>query len=128
MGGDGLAEARQWLAAAAGAGRVPDMLIIDAAVASTADAHALGGTGARVDWNALRRELPLGIHFALAGGLTPENVAEAIATTGAIAVDTASGVESSPGTKDPVRVRAFVAAARAALERASANGQFRVEP
>ncbi len=115
MGVDGLAEARQWLAAAALAGRLPDMLIIDAAVASTASAGALGGTGARVDWNALRREPPLDIPFALAGGLTPENVAEAVATTGAIAVDTASGVESAPGTKDPGRVRAFVSNARVAM-------------
>lgn len=112
---DGLVTARRWLSLAVQSGRAPDMLIVDAAVASTTAAGALGGTGARVDWDALRREPPIGIPIALAGGLTPENVAAAIAATGARAVDTASGVESSPGTKDPARVRAFVAAARAAL-------------
>ena len=50
-----------------------------------------------------------------AGGLTPDNVAEAIRVTGLRAVDTASGVESGPGRKDPAKVRAFVAAARRAL-------------
>lgn len=117
MEADGLTAARTWLRLAAEAGRAPDMLIVDAAVASTVGAGALGGTGARVDWDALGREPPLGIPLALAGGLTPENVAAAIAATGAKAVDTASGVEVSPGTKDAGRVRAFVAAAKAAFQR-----------
>jgi phosphoribosylanthranilate isomerase len=115
MEADGLAAARAWLDEAARAGRRPDMLIIDAAVASTATAGVLGGTGARVDWDALRREAPLDLPIALAGGLTPENVAEAIAATGVVAVDTASGVEASPGIKDPARVQAFLRAARTAL-------------
>ena len=49
----------------------------------------------------------------LAGGLTPENVARAINLTGAAQVDTASGVESAPGVKDPALIRAFVQAASA---------------
>ena len=74
-----------------------------------------GGTGERADWAALgkwtnRRGVPL----ILAGGITPENVAEAIATVRPDAIDTASGVESSPGIKDPERVRALVHAAQAA--------------
>jgi phosphoribosylanthranilate isomerase len=52
--------------------------------------------------------------FVLAGGLTPENVAEAIREFRPLAVDTASGVESSPGRKDPAKLTAFVRAARAA--------------
>jgi phosphoribosylanthranilate isomerase len=115
MEADGLLNARAWLDAASHAGRRPDMVIIDAAVPSTARAGMLGGTGARVDWDALRREPTLDIPVALAGGLTPDNVAEAIAATGVTAVDTASGVEASPGIKDPRQVQAFVTRARAAL-------------
>ncbi len=105
---DGLEEARRWIAAAR-----PAMAIVDAAPRGA----ALGGTGTRIDWSALARELPLGVPWALAGGLDPTNVAEAIGATRAVAVDVASGVESMPGRKDPERVRAFVAAARAALQR-----------
>ena len=57
----------------------------------------------------------LGIPVALAGGLTPANVAEAIRATAATAVDTASGVESAPGRKDQEKMRSFCAAARRAL-------------
>jgi phosphoribosylanthranilate isomerase len=52
--------------------------------------------------------------FMLSGGLTPETVAEALAVTVAQAVDVSSGVESSPGRKDPDRIAAFVAAAKKA--------------
>jgi phosphoribosylanthranilate isomerase len=115
MDADGLSAARAWLLAAEAAGRLPDMLIVDASVASTASNAALGGTGSRVDWKALSCEARIGIPMALAGGLTPANVAAAIAATGVVAVDTASGVEASPGVKDAALVRAFVAAARAAF-------------
>jgi len=112
---DGLAAARRWVAAATAAGGRPAMLIVDAAAAPSTTAGSLGGTGSRVDWQALAREEPLGIPLALAGGLTPGNVAAAIEATGVLAVDAASGVETAPGRKDPGLVRAFVAAARAAL-------------
>lgn len=115
LGPDGLAAASRWIAAAVAAGRGPDMLIVDAGVPSGADAGSLGGTGHLVDWSAFAREADLGLPTALAGGLTPGNVAAAIRATGAIAVDTASGVESSPGRKDPEKVRAFVTAALAAF-------------
>ena len=114
LGPDGLAEARRWIAAAATLGAPPALAIVDAVPPRGVRAGALGGTGARVDWHALASEPPLGLPWALAGGLDPANVAAAIRVTGAAAVDVASGVESSPGRKDPERVRAFVAAARAA--------------
>jgi len=112
---DGLTAARRWVAAATEGGASPAMLIVDAAAAPSTTAGSLGGTGSRVDWQALAREEPLGIPLALAGGLTPANVAAAIGATGVLAVDAASGVEAAPGRKDPGLVRAFVAAARAAL-------------
>ena len=112
----GLASAREWIAAAATAGSVPAMVIVDAAVTdSTAPGH-LGGTGALVDWGTLAQAGSLEMPMALAGGLTPDNVAEAIRITGLRAVDTASGVESAPGQKDPQKVRDFVTRARQALE------------
>ncbi len=121
---DPLAAARQWIAAARAAGACPAMAIVDAAVAVSREtgAAALGGTGATVDWKSLASAPPLGIPMALAGGLTPDNVAEAIRQTGCRAVDTASGVELAPGHKDPVKVRAFVQAARAALSSSTQGG------
>jgi phosphoribosylanthranilate isomerase len=112
---DGLAAARRWLAAAEAAGARPALVIVDASTPRNAPGSALGGTGAKVDWAALAREAPLGIPLVLAGGLDPDNVAEAIRATNPSGVDTASGVESSPGRKDPHKVRSFVAAARQAL-------------
>jgi phosphoribosylanthranilate isomerase len=115
-GSDPLAAARVWLTAAAALGHPPAMVIVDAPVTrGTAPGH-LGGTGATANWAALAGARPLGPPMALAGGLTPDNVAEAIRASMAAAVDTASGVESAPGRKDPEKLRAFVAAARQALE------------
>ncbi len=89
------------------------------------DAHAptvYGGTGRTVDWDALARWTPRpDVPLILAGGLTPENVAAAIASTGCAAVDTAGGVECLPGRKDPVRSLAFVRAARKAFAPPSAT-------
>lgn len=77
-----------------------------------APAKALpGGNGLALDWSLLanfRHSIPWG----LAGGLTPENVAEAIRQTGAPLVDTSSGVESAPGVKDVDKIAAFCKAAR----------------
>lgn len=78
------------------------------------DAHdplARGGTGRTIDW-ARAAMVARARHVILAGGLTPENVAEAIAQVMPFAVDVASGVESRPGIKDPARLRAFINAAR----------------
>jgi phosphoribosylanthranilate isomerase len=76
-----------------------------------------GGTGATIDWAAARQlKERLGpTPVVLAGGLGPENVAEAIRVAHPDAVDVASGVESAPGTKDPAKVTAFVQAALAAF-------------
>lgn len=115
LGHDGLAAARRWISAANAHGMGPAMIIVDAGVPRDATAGTLGGTGHRVDWEALAREPALALPTALAGGLTPKNVAAAIQKTGAVGVDTASGVESALGRKDPERVRAFIAAAQAAL-------------
>ncbi len=115
-GSDPLAAARQWIAAAAAAGGQPTMVIVDAAVSRGTDPGRLGGTGELVDWTALARAVRLPVPMAVAGGLTPENVAEAIRKTGLPAVDTASGVEAAPGRKDPLKVRNFIAAAHRELE------------
>lgn len=67
------------------------------------------GSGRVFDWNLIgntRRR------FALAGGLDPDNVAAAVARTGAWGVDVSSGVESSPGRKDPTLIRRFVERAK----------------
>lgn len=72
-----------------------------------------GGTGRTLDVELARRAAGLG-RMLLAGGLTPDNVAAAVAAVRPAGVDVASGVESAPGRKDPGAIRAFVAAARGA--------------
>jgi phosphoribosylanthranilate isomerase len=71
----------------------------------------MGGTGHRAPWELLVGFDP-GVPLILAGGLTPDNVADAIRVVRPWGVDVASGVESSPGVKDPAKVRAFVTAVR----------------
>jgi phosphoribosylanthranilate isomerase len=80
------------------------------------DAHvpgAYGGTGQTADWERARL-LAARYPIFLAGGLTPANVAAAVAAVQPWGVDTASGVESAPGQKDHAKIHAFVTAARAA--------------
>ncbi len=86
-----------------------DQLLIDAKPAPGADLP--GGNGLAFDWRLLvgRKWLR---PWMLAGGLTPENVAEAIRLTGARQVDVSSGVESAPGVKDHAKIAAFVEAAQ----------------
>ena len=88
---------------------VADMLLFDAKPPQ--DATLTGGNGLSFDWRlvaGVARRYP----FMLAGGLTPDNVAAAVATTGAAAVDVSSGVETAPGIKDADLIRRFVMAAK----------------
>lgn len=73
-----------------------------------------GGTGARFDWNLAVQARDLGHPLILAGGLKPENIAEAVQQVRPFAVDVSSGVEASPGLKSPEKMRRFVAEARSA--------------
>jgi phosphoribosylanthranilate isomerase len=95
-------------------GREPDAILLDALAPTE-----YGGTGLRLDWTTLADRIELlnfdraqPLRLILAGGLTPDNVAEAIRLVRPYGVDVASGVESSPGRKDPDKVRAFVAEVR----------------
>lgn len=72
----------------------------------TYDEQLRGGTGETFDWSKAREAAQFG-PIILAGGLTPENVGRAIRAVRPFAVDVASGVESSPGIKDPKKLRAF---------------------
>jgi phosphoribosylanthranilate isomerase len=90
---------------------VETTLLLDAA-----DRQRRGGTGMTVDWHraaALARVRP----FILAGGLTPDNVAEAVAVVRPYGIDVSSGVEESPGVKDFAKVTRFLASARDAFAR-----------
>ena len=81
------------------------------------DAYApdrLGGTGATFNWDLALEAGKFGKPVFLAGGLTPENVAEAVRRVHPFGVDVSSGVETSPGRKDPVKLGAFIQAVRGA--------------
>ncbi|QVL32446.1 phosphoribosylanthranilate isomerase [Telmatocola sphagniphila] len=91
-----------------GFGYSPSALLFDSHVQG-----ALGGTGHKAPWDLIARwksEIPI----ILAGGLTPENVAEAVRTVRPAGIDVASGVESSPGIKDAQKLQRFIETARSA--------------
>ena len=91
----------------------------DAVLVDSFSPRAAGGTGRRFDWRRARRSfLRAGpsVRLIAAGGLSPENVAQAIQTLQPWGVDVVSGVERAPGTKDPARIVAFLRAAKAAGE------------
>lgn len=88
---------------------VADRLLLDAKPPK--DATRPGGNAAAFDWSILSG-FSCPKPWLLAGGLDPNNVASALAATGAGGVDVSSGVESAPGRKDPARIRAFVRAVR----------------
>lgn len=102
--------------------KVTDRILFDAR--PPRDATRPGGLGQPFDWTLLR-DLTISVPFLLSGGLDPDNVAQALALTGAGGVDVSSGVERAPGEKDVGLIRAFVRAARAAdatrLERKTAT-------
>jgi phosphoribosylanthranilate isomerase len=67
-----------------------------------------GGTGRVVPWQVVG-EAAAGMRFLLAGGINPQNAAQALAASGAWGLDVSSGVEKAPGIKDPVAMRALMA-------------------
>lgn len=94
-----------------GVGHLPSALLVDAHVPGQ-----YGGTGRTAPWGLLA-QFQTDVPLILAGGLTPENVAEAVRLVRPYAVDVASGVESSPGRKDPEKMRRFIGNAREAFAR-----------
>jgi phosphoribosylanthranilate isomerase len=107
-GDDGLEHVRRFVEEAKLLGRVPAAVLIDSHVEGQ-----MGGTGRPAPWELLRG-FDLGVPLILAGGLTPENIEEAIGVVRPWGVDVASGVESAPGRKDPERVARFICNARSA--------------
>jgi len=97
---------------------IPGDPYFDAFLVDSRTTAAVGGTGQTYDWanasKVLFQNAEVRKHLIAAGGLTPENVAEAVAVLRPWGVDVVSGVEASAGRKDPARVRAFVANARVA--------------
>jgi phosphoribosylanthranilate isomerase len=112
LGPDGLAPVRAWLEECVRISLFPKLVLLDGF-----HPGRFGGTGQVADWTmaAAYAATPGVPPLVLAGGLTAENVAEAIRAVRPAAVDAAGGVESSPGHKDAEKMRAFVAAARQAL-------------
>ncbi len=108
-----LEQVTKYLSACEAAGVRLAAVLIDAC-----QSGSYGGTGQIAEWPLVwgLHAMPIALPVILAGGLRPENVAAAIEATRAAAVDTASGVESSPGRKDRQRVRQFVRNAQAAFE------------
>jgi phosphoribosylanthranilate isomerase len=92
---------------------VADRILFDARAPKNATRP--GGLGATFDWHVLEN-LDLKLPFMVSGGLTADNVAEAIRVTRAGGVDVSSGVERAPGIKDPEMIRQFIRAARATEE------------
>src|SRR5262245_56064358 len=98
----GLDDITRYLDRCRDGGRLPAAVLVDAHVEGQ-----LGGTGKAAPWNLLADFRP-GVPLILAGGLTPDNVVDAIRAVRPWAVDVASGVEASPGQKDPDKVRRFI--------------------
>jgi phosphoribosylanthranilate isomerase len=110
---------RLWLAPRVPPGQELDssfIALVDHVLLDTYHPQAHGGTGQTGDWTSFKK-LRVGfprVNFILAGGLNPENIGVALATTGARWVDVNSGIESAPGVKDHSKLQAFVSALRQA--------------
>ncbi|MEX0312489.1 MAG: phosphoribosylanthranilate isomerase [Tateyamaria sp.] len=90
--------------------RVADQILVDTKAPKQSDRP--GGNGATFDWSLIAgRRWP--VPWMLAGGLTPDNVAQAVAQTGARQIDLSSALETAPGQKDPALIHDFMAAVRA---------------
>jgi len=100
---------------------VADLILFDAKPPRGVAAALPGGNGVAFDWSLLS-PLRGKLRFMLSGGLTPANVAEAIALTGAAIVDVSSGVETAPGQKDAALIHQFVKASQVAALEEIANG------
>lgn len=92
-----------------------DRYNVDAVLLDSFSIMEYGGTGNTLDWNIAAKAAARFSDVYLAGGLTPDNVALAIRKVKPSSVDVASGVESSPGKKDPSRVAAFIKSAKEAI-------------
>jgi phosphoribosylanthranilate isomerase len=106
-------EASADLAPLPGYAAVADRVLFDARAPK--EATRPGGLGAVFDWHVLEN-LDLSLPFMVSGGLNAGNVAEAVRVTRAGGADVSSGVERTPGVKDPEMIRAFIRAARATQE------------
>jgi phosphoribosylanthranilate isomerase len=104
------------LAPIPGYAAVADRILFDARAPKGATRP--GGLGAVFDWHVLEK-LELELPFMVSGGLNADNVAEAVRVTRAGGVDVSSGVERSPGIKDPELIRAFIRAARAVEQKSA---------
>lgn len=113
IGQGGLAPVAEYLAACGQLDAMPRLVLLDALSMT-----ARGGTGQTFDWSVAAgyRTIDAAPPLVLAGGIRPENVADAILTAAPAAVDAASGVEISPGVKDPEAVARLVRNARAAFD------------
>ena len=107
-------QAKAWADAA-------DMILFDAKPPRRKGGSLPGGNGVSFDWSLLA-PVRGKMEFALSGGLTPDNVAEAIAATEPALVDVSSGVETAPGQKDAGLIRRFVDAARMTVLEGAAHG------
>ena len=101
-----VSEARD-LGQAAAFESVADWLLFDAKPPKNMVSALPGGNALSFDWNLLRGHTKT-FPWMLSGGLTPENVAEAVRATGARTVDVSSGVEDAPGVKNPDKIRSFL--------------------